>query len=429
MFNLKYNLLAGLNVGLSLLNFLVFIKIFGISEQSDAYLVANTIIFTLHLLELLLIEQFLVFYNEKKALSFNQGYQFYNSFVNFSLIAAVVFFMLFVWLSPWIIELFAQGFNNVQMELLELFFSIVLFELLIFPLLTVNQKLLNAESNYGLPYLLSILPNAAVTLVGVYLLLSGLQQAQWLLVAKVVFMFLATLISCIVIFKIYFKEQSYALAIVWGDIYHCVKNSVSMRFGHNIHNMLFLPLITNALSHLPVGSNSYFFYCYRLINMIANVATGPAGTILNAQMARAWVEKNSQEAARLIKHYLKMAPAMLIAVGLLVYLMIPVILPLFDGSFSVKDINILSSVFLLLLIWQSIIVVESPSVSVLIANKVSYVFVLVNSIFLIMFYGFISYLWQDVTVEDLVLSMIFAQSISLVFYYSFSRKVFLNHES
>ena len=429
MFSLKYNFLAALNVGLSLLNFVIFIKIYGISEQSDAYLVANTIILTLHLIELLLIEQFLVFYNEKRAQSLRRGFDFYNSFLNFSMFSAIGFFVLFFISSPLIIDLFAQGFNQSQSELLTLFLTIVLFELLVFPVLTVNQKLLNAESFYALPYILSILPTVSVFGVGLYQLFSDKQQAEWLLVAKVAFILLATIISFLVIFRRIFKEQNYHLTIAWNEIRQCVKNSISMRFGHNIHNMLFLPIVTNALSYLPVGSNSYFFYCYRLTTMIANVATGPAGTILNAQMSGAWVTKNTSEAKRLIQKYLKFAPMVFVLVGGMVYLLIQLILPYLDASFTQNRIGILSSTFTLLLIWQLIVIIESPGVSVLIANKESFVFIFINSLFLLVFYLLVNHFWSNVTIAQIAISMIIAQLISLTLYSSQSRKVMLVYEN
>jgi len=38
-----------------------------------------------------------------------------------------------------------------------------------------------------------------------------------------------------------------------------MKNSLAMRFGHNLHNFLFKPITSNILSSLPSGYASYFY--------------------------------------------------------------------------------------------------------------------------------------------------------------------------
>ena len=38
-----------------------------------------------------------------------------------------------------------------------------------------------------------------------------------------------------------------------------IKNSLSMKFGHNIHNILYVPITNNILALLPIGFASYFY--------------------------------------------------------------------------------------------------------------------------------------------------------------------------
>ena len=69
MFNLKYNFLVGIQIIVGILNTALLMRIFGVSIQSDAYLLASSILVSLQGIQNKFIIQFIHFYNDEKVKS------------------------------------------------------------------------------------------------------------------------------------------------------------------------------------------------------------------------------------------------------------------------------------------------------------------------------------------------------------------------
>ena len=112
MFNFRYNLLAIIQVFLALINSVLLIRLFGVSYQSDSYLMAVAIIAALQLLQLMMVEQFMYFYHDLKVKSVMEAHNFYRASITFGMIVGVVSFIVFWPSVTFIINIFAHDIKS-----------------------------------------------------------------------------------------------------------------------------------------------------------------------------------------------------------------------------------------------------------------------------------------------------------------------------
>jgi len=145
MFKLKYNLLALSQVMISFLNYFLLMKVFGVSDSTDAYLIISAIFGSLILLQMLTTEQFLFFYNDIKTKNLKDAHNFYGVAITVSILTAFVTFMIAYFGSTFIINFFINNIEDARPLLINSFFHIAILELLVAPIQSINQRLMNAE--------------------------------------------------------------------------------------------------------------------------------------------------------------------------------------------------------------------------------------------------------------------------------------------
>ena len=105
-----------------------------------------------------------------------------------------------------------------------------------------------------------------------------------------------------------------------------IKNSLSMKFGHNIHNILYVPITNNILALLPIGFASYFYYAQMIVVGINAIVMGPQNRVLLSNVSSLWSEKKLDSITQLIKRYLKLFVPLFIVFLSVTYFLIPTIL-------------------------------------------------------------------------------------------------------
>jgi len=420
MFNAKYNLLALLQVGIGLFNFVLFIKIFGVSAVSDAYLLSIAIFTTLQLLQLLACEQVLYFYNDAKAISVEAGYLFYHSALFVGLLTGIVSLILCQLFVGGIIWVFVGDTTQLDFELLESLLLIMSFELFLYPVIYINQKILNAEMRFSLPYILNIIPITLVLFGSIYLTLSDVVNIEILAYAKLIGAGLACFLAFIAIMKC---DIPIKLRIQSEYTISFIKNSFSMRFGHNVHNFLFMPITTNILSTFPQGSLSYFYYAHRIVLIIVSVAVGPSMTVFQSRMATIWSNNLFEQVRVLISKFLSIASGLMVVASVVAYLLLPHFLPLASSDMTLENIIHIQLMFLGLAVWQLIIIIESGYVTVLVTNKSSLIFLMANGLFSVMYYLLSITLTEPFGMYGIVYGLLISQIINFIIYAFFAKRV------
>jgi len=420
LFRFRYNFLALTQVILGLVNYVFFIKIFGVSAFSDAYLLIGMIFAALHLIQLQFIEQFLVFYNDEKLKSKKNACEFYQFAIFVALCLGGFSYMICFIGVDYILSLFTHNIDDNRLYLLHYLFGITAFELIVLPIFVLNQKLMNAEQFFSAPYILMIVPQCFLLMATGLIFVNNMQAVDVLLYAKASGTLVATLVSLYIVtqLKISFSPKLYHPAGM-----RFLRNSFSMRIGHNIHNFLFTPITTNILSNLPLGFASYFFYAYKMVNIINSIVVGPSLTVLYAKVSEAWSRENFLMCKKYMWKYSKVSvPLFGVASGVL-YFLIPYVFPIINAELSAEAMLSIQQLFLGLAIWQLLIVIESGSVALHVTNKNSALFIVSNSLFIIV-YSVVSYLLIDAHgLLALPIALVCSQAISLLIYFHFGSKL------
>ncbi len=421
MFKLKYNFLALLQVLISVFNYFLLIKVFGVSDYTDAYLIISAVFGSLILLQMLTTEQFLFFYNDIKARELKDAYNFYNVALTVSVLTAIVTFSISYFGSLFIINFFINGSDNTRLLLIESFFHIAILELLVAPIQSINQKLMNAEMRFTLPYILNIIPTLFVLVTMIYLYYSMKEDISLLLYARVAGAFSSLLVS---FFAIKHMNIPIKFSLKHSRLKHFIQNSFTMRLGHNIHNFLFTPITTNILTSLPSGYASYFFYAMKIATIINGVVVGPSSKVFQSEFSNAWSHKQTENAKNLIFRYMRITVPLIIIASIIGYFILPNALHFITNKLTSENLSIIQNLFSGLMIWQFIILIESGSVFILVVEKKSKMFIYTNIIFSLLYYGIANLFLDKFSVFSLTYSLILAQVANLMIYLYYGQKIF-----
>lgn len=425
MFNFKYNFLAFLQVFVNFIIYLLLIKFFGASGNSDAYFIVISIVGALFLLQMLTIEQFLYFYNDIKSKCINDAHHFFYSVLGVAILTGIIGYLLAILFSQFLLLLFVGNIDSERFLLIKFLYQIACIELLFYPIVQLNQKLLNAEMKFAYPYLLNLLPLLFIVVVLLIMLYSKTYTIEYLLYAKIVGVLFTVPLSFYMILKI-----NIPIRLMWRHhiILKFVKKSFSMRLGHNIHNFLFTPITTNFLSILPIGYASYFYYAQKLGNIINGVVIGPIYKVFQSRFSQNWSINNISNAKKMISIYLRISVPLFIIFSIGMYIFLTDVFMLLNVNIHLDGLTVIQNIFLGLMIWQLIILSESGYVSILIAEHKSHIFIIFNLIFIISYFTLTTYLFDEYGVYSLCISLIISQILNFLFFKIKSKKILLKKE-
>jgi Na+-driven multidrug efflux pump len=421
MFNFRYNLLAILQVSLSIINSVLLIRLFGVSYQTDSYLMAVAIITALQLLQLMMVEQFMYFYHDLKVKSVKEAHNFYRASITLGIIVGIVTFIVLWPGVTVIINIFAHDLDPLRFNLLKSILIILIAGLIFNPMNYVNQRLLNAEMKFSLPYILDSLYLLFISLSLIYILFSNNTNIIILAYANVLGLFIAFILSFYLVKRqgIPIKPRKYHPLIK-----KFINNSLSMKLGHNIHNLLFTPVTNNILAFLPIGFASDFYYAQMIVVGISSVVMGPQYRVLLSKVSTLWSEKNISSIMWWIKRYLKIYLPIFIVLLALAYFIIPPILDLISaGNLSYTDVKYIQMIFLGLAVWYVIIMAEGAFLSVGMASKNSKIFILTNSIFILVYFIGSVLLVNSLGIFAIPVAAVMGQLINFIVYSNYAFKL------
>ena len=153
----------------------------------------------------------------------------------------------------------------------------------------VNQRLLQAEMKFSIPYVLNSLQALLTTLLLGYLVVTGNTSIELIAGARTAGICIAFLAGLAVAGRMGFPFRFRLRHPAFGSF---VRNSITMSFGQNIRNFLINPITNNILALLPTGYASYFYYAQRLHTISNHVVIGPSYTVLNSRVSMHWAGKN-----------------------------------------------------------------------------------------------------------------------------------------
>ena len=418
MFNLKYNILAVYQVLLGLLSSVLMLRVFGVSKQADAYLIGSSIVISLQFVQIMFVEQFMFFYNDLRVQSRESAREFYSAAITFSFLTGILLYLLFALCVHPLITLFAFGIDAQRYRLLETILQLLFIGSIFESVNLINLRLMNAEMSYATPYLLSSFQSLFTVLALVYLSLGDAPDVNLVAAARTCGVACTCLAGFAVVRRMGFPLRR---RLRHPALKPFIMNSLAMRVGCNIHNILINPITNNILALLPGGFAASFYYAQRLHQVVNNVVVGPSYGVFQSRVSRHWSEQNPSEIRSDIKRFLPGSVLGFLAAVSAMFLIIPSALT-WVGSASMRaaDIELIQSLFIALVPWYLIALLESPFLSVCIASKRSFIFFASNTGFIVAYFLLSQVTKQQLGVYSITIGMATAQIINLASFFLFS---------
>ncbi len=421
MFKIKYNFLVLIQILISILNSVILLKLFGVSYKADVYLMSIAIFSSISLLQLMFVEQFMYFYNDAKTVGNEYAYKFYNFSLFFSLATGLVMFLIFYIFRNFLVELYAFGIDPERRDLLVKSVTILVFSGIFNLALYVNIRFLNAEMHFSLPYILEMIPGFMTLLMLIYSLIFKLNNIEPILIARITGTVISLSISIYFIFK--YINVPFNIVLKHKLAASFIKNSISMRFGHNIHNLLFTPITSNILAILPNSYASIFYYAQRLIQIVYSLTTGPSHRVFVVKVSKLFSNKKYDEIKKSAIQYLKIVLILYVAFSVIVFLIIPYILPILSSKLTTQNIWMIEIMFLFLSVWYFILTLESSVTPIGISSKRSKIFITTNTIFIVTYFFISFFLKEIIGIYSIPVAATIAQLINLILYVLFAKKI------
>lgn len=426
MFNIKYNFLVLIQIFLNAINALLLIKVFGVSAQVDAYLLAVSIMSAMQLIQLVFFDQFIVFYINAKSSSIANSRNLYNAVFTMSCILGLISGIILFLLKGLIFKAFVFNIDVFRLEYLNKI-SMVLFVGLIFmPVISLNSNLLNAETKFSIPYLLNLLPTFCIVITQLTIGVLHLNHIIYLAYGQVFGLLMSSIISTIVISK---NIIPFKFALSNSDVKPLVKNSFTTKIGDNIYNILLPMVLNNILVTMSAGTVSCFYYAKKIIDTLREVTIGPSAKILRTNLTNSWVLKDKIEIRKNIRKFLRGSVILMVSGMIFSFLILPIALNLISmGKLSSIDISNINYIFLSLCPWYLIVLIEAPYVIAVFISKKSKVIMIANTLFIFIFLALASVLKKYLGIYAIAAAGFISQVSNYLIYRSYVLKLLSKFE-
>lgn len=425
MFNIKYNFLVLIQIVLNALNALLLIKVFGVSGQVDAYLLAISILSTVQLVQLAFSEQFIIFYLDTKNKSADSAKDFYNSNLFISILIGFISLFILLLFKGLIIKVFAFNIDSVRLNYLNHISLILFLGALFIPINALNGRLLNAEQRYSIPYILSTLPTLFIVIAQLSILFLNKNEIIYLAYGQTLGWALSAIAGTIFIAK---KIIPYKFHFYHSECLALFKNSFTTQMGGNIYNTLLPVCINNLLVTMSAGYVSYFYYAKRVIDTLKLLNIGPSSRILKTNITNFWVDNNVSGIKKDIKRFLKGNIALMCVGIVLSFIFLPFALKIISmGKLTSVDIANINYIFLALCPWYLVAIYEIPYILVIFSARKSKVIILTNILFISLFFitGIITK--NKIGIYSIALGGLVGQIFNFIIFKNYSEKLLKKH--
>jgi hypothetical protein len=191
-----------------------------------------------------------------------------------------------------------------------------------------------------------------------------------------------------------------------------------------VHNFVSVAVISSFLSGGVEGTVSFFQYVKRIADGIASICIGPHLSVYHAKQNISWVKNNAKLFKLNIVSYFKSAIPLFLA-AILCMLIIGWIVINFYPSYihNYSSFDVFAYLFLLLLLWQMIISLETVAVGVLVMENLSAILFIVNVIFILNLILIMNVVNKPYSTLTVATACVICQIVSLILssYFSFRK--------
>jgi len=398
--------------------------LFGVSKLSDIFFFTMTIVGSIQLIQLMFLEQFMYFFHRLQKYSAVEAQNFYHYSATLTLMVGLGTTFFIYGINTFEPQWLKFGLPEESFHIYHPLFLVMLIGLVFYPLLSINDRLLNAQGMFALSYIVSSSMHIALFLTLIVMIIFDLHDILYLGVAYTGGIIIGALASIVVIRRVI----GFDLKLVFKHklAKEFFQKSFGMRLGHNIYMVLFYPITNYFLALMPAGSISIFYYIYRAVIALFSITAGPSYKMFMAKMSHLWAQKKYYAMKIHMKRYAAIASLQYLLIGVVGYLILKTMLsPLavyFQIKLNMQEIDTMIKLYPLILIWQFIVIFESSYTGVLIVSQQVKKFILINFLF-ICTYSVLNYLFVDFNqVFALALFACCAQLISMMLYRYYAKQ-------
>lgn len=423
MFNIKYNILVISQILFGLLNTIIFLKTFGVTEATDAYFITLTVIAFIQLFYVLPIEQFMFFYIEKKKLNKENANLFFKKTFYAVFVYAFFLTILIFIFSEFISSLFISNDKVSLLQGINEYFEYFLVGIFFMPLNYLFDRYLNAEMKFSIPYILENL--YAIMLLCSYGVMYFLEiyLILYLVIAQALGYFIGFIFRFIIVSKHIgtFKIYSMKLSEL-NELKQLVKNSFGVGFSNIIYQST-NPIITNVLSHFESGIPTLFYYAQKILFIVYNVVVGPSLRIYQSKLSHFWEDRSFLKSKKFILKFMGFTLIMFSFFSSITYFITPFIFEYIKPDLKEK-IYLIQSIFFSLAVWYLVVVIEQ-AIGVFVAiSKNSTIYIINNTLFISIFSIFSLILIKNLEIYTIAISALIAQIVSFILYTIYAMRFF-----
>lgn len=423
MFNFKYNIINFFKITLSFLNMVLMLRLFGISEGSDIYLLAYSIILSWHFIPLFFMGQFIQFYNDLKEDSCGTANNFYNQTLIYSLsIGLILFLICYIFLNP-LVHLYTHNINPAKLLSLVQILKIMIFSIIFAPVVSLTEQLFIAEKKILHSYILQIIILLGTVLTMAYLILVNNPSIKILAVSYSVSIFISALYGFLYCAK---RIIPFKFVLTSKNFVKFIRNSFATYFGFGIFNCFFPLVLNNFLVNFSNGIISCFYYSKNTIEAVNMVTVDYTNRNITSDLSIMIAKKEMDKIKQIIKKYLLFSPLLFGVVSFSVFIAIPVMLKLvfYKTGFSLNE-KMFANIFLSLVPWYIIFIISCPFSYINILGKKSYAVIIANSFF-VGTTATVLFLSSKELIYNISFAMFLAQITVFIIYWCYSKKTLIN---
>jgi len=403
----RYSLLVLLGVGLQFINAILNLNVFGVSALADVLFISNMIVAALALVSQFFLEQFWVFYAEIKQSGRDAALEFYGAALSVAMILQIVFVAVLQAGMPIVVGLFARNLDATRLSLIMPVMRLQAIGFLLYPLITINATVINAEDRIGVGYILQLLPLVVTTgafgfffafHISSVLLLVGITVAGNVALAA---------IQAVIVGRIGVRFRPRLRNPHLGGY---LKHSFTLRLGQNVNNVLQQPIITNSLSSFAAGFASAYTYARRFADIIYSVVVGPSFTLLRMNINDNYPLKKVSLIMQGFGRFYRNAVVVIPLIVATYFLLRPFLSIAGMGKIDLGMIGTIRQVFLLASIWLVLLIIEQPFYLLIISAKKSLFFLIENCIYICILFLSVHFLQPRIGIACIPVAMAIAQA-------------------
>jgi putative peptidoglycan lipid II flippase len=344
--NLQYNALSLINVFIGFAFIVVLGRKFGAGSQTDIYFLSIVIITYLGYFIQSVWEAMSPYYTELKIKDKDLSDKLYSILLN-DLVLVSLFIVGLYFLITSIFDIISKETK----EFLDVFIFYIIFQNIMF----LNKTVLNLEHYYASFYLVDIFVYI-VLFVTIFFLVDT--QLVYLAYGSI----LATLMANIWQFYLIFKKLNinYKLQIYSDNLKEIYLNSFKLKIGSLFYGSKDI-IIASVFTSFGSGTYSLYSYANKFAGVILQVVNAPIVNIFATKANYYVANKQYNLLQSDIKKVLFQTTILFIGSATVTYFLLPFILGiLFGDKFSNEDIITIRSIFLIMIVFYFVWIVQSP---------------------------------------------------------------------